>query len=368
MRDYSISTLEVTYTDGNYIFYGDSTEITTLWKSQIVHLIRSGDKIKIQKDGKVLGSYSSIFIKEKEANLTLKIQGVAPSTKKSRRYMNNFMITPEGSNAMKIINLVEMENYLGGVIESEGGGGKPMEYYKVQAILSRTYALGHLKKHAKEGFELCDRVHCQAYHDKLIYTPDIDIAVKATKGIVMLNQELKLAQGFFFANCGGQTSEADFVWNTPVAHCKSVIDTFCTRSRQATWTKKIEVSKWNKFLVEEFGYPAADTLLHQLQYSFNQPQRDAFYQFPQLGVPLRDLRYEFKLKSTWFDCFREGNYIVINGKGFGHGVGVCQEGAMGMAKYNFNYSQILNFYFTGIHLMDYYDWLYIKQNAKNSIE
>jgi stage II sporulation protein D len=365
MRGYSVSALELTYVDGNYIFYGDTTEITTLWKGQVINLQRSGNKIKFTKDNKNFGSFDSIYIKEKTENTTLRLQCVAPSTKKSRRYMNNFSVVTEGTNALKLINHVEMANYLGGVIESEGGGGKHIEYYKVQAILSRTYALGHLTKHKKEGFQLCDQVHCQAYHDKLIYTPDIAIAVEDSKGIVMLNQDLQLAQGFFFANCGGQTSEADFVWNNAVDHCKSVVDTFCIHSRQATWTKKVEAHKWENFLVEQYGYPIHDSIWGPVTFSFEQLNRKAFYHLPQMGIPLRDLRKEFNLKSTWFTCYREGNYVIINGKGFGHGVGVCQEGAMGMSKNNFSSAQILNFYFSGIHLMDYYDWLFINQKSQD---
>ena len=61
------------------------------------------------------------------------------------------MIVPSGNTEITVINEVEMENYLGGVIESEGGGGKHKEYYKVQAILSRTYVLDHLKNNRKDG-------------------------------------------------------------------------------------------------------------------------------------------------------------------------------------------------------------------------
>jgi len=60
----------------------------------------------------------------------------------------------------------------------------------------------------------------------------------------------------------------------------------------------------------------------------------------------------FNLKSTYFSVREEGGYVIINGRGFGHGVGMCQEGAMKMAAYNFNYEQITQFYFPGAYFYD----------------
>lgn len=368
MRDYTIGTVELTHDKGNYEIIGDSLLVTNIWENQSVLIKRSGDKIKVIKNDKTIGHFDNVFIKEMGNDNSLRVQCLAPSSKKSRRYCDDFVISTEGTSGLLMINQVEMENYLGGVIESEGGGGKHLEYYKVQAILSRTYVLGHLYKHKKEGFQLCDRVHCQAYHNKLIYTPTIATAVEETRGIVMLNKQLKLAQGFFFANCGGQTSEADFVWNEAVHHCHSVRDTFCIKSRQANWTKTIDANQWRNYLVNHFGYPVNDSILGPLIYNFNQPARKAFYLFPQLGIPLRDLRIEFKLKSTWFSCKKIGEEVVLTGKGFGHGVGVCQEGAMGMAKYGFTAAEILNFYFTDIQLMNYFNWRFYKQDPSVAFE
>lgn len=368
MRDYTLGTIEISHNAGNYEVVGDTDIVTTISDGQSILVKRSGEQIKVVKMDKTIGFYDSLYIHRTSNESSLKVQCLAPSSKKSRRYMDNFIIVPEGNAALKMINEVEMKNYLGGVIESEGGGGKHLEYYKVQAILSRTYVLGHLKKHQKEGFQLCDQVHCQAYHNMLIYTPDIAKAVEETRGVVMLTKSLKLAEGFFFANCGGQTSEADFVWNETVAHCQSVLDTFCIKSRQATWTKEIDANEWRNYLVNHFGYPINDSVWGPLIYRFSQPTRHAFYQYPQLGIPLRDLRVKFRLKSTWFSCEKVGDKVVLKGRGFGHGVGVCQEGAMGMAKQGFTAQEILNFYFTGIRLMNYYNWIFYQQEVNDNAE
>lgn len=364
MRAYDLKSVKISFHKGNYEVYGDSTLVTNIWRDQSINLVRSGDKVKLEKAGKVLGSYDTIFVRGMSANCSFNVQALSPSSKKIKKYQDDLLIVPGGKSELTVINEVEIENYLAGVIESEGGGGKHKEYYKVQAILSRTYVLDHLKKHKKEGFSVCDRVHCQAYHSMMRFTPSIKEAVNETKGVIMLDPNLKLADGFFFANCGGQTSASDFVWNTAVPYCRSVTDTFCIHSKQATWKKTIKKSEWENYLISHFGYPKNDSVLGPLMTEFEQQNRKAFYIAPQLGIPLRDIRVKFKLKSTWFSCHLEGNNVVLSGKGFGHGVGLCQEGAMRMAKLGFSFEQILNFYFTDIQLFDYYHWLFLLQEEK----
>ena len=83
-----------------------------------------------------------------------------------------------------------------------------------------------------------------------------------------------------------------------------------------------------------------------------QTERKAFYIDPVLGIPLRDLREEFNLKSTFFSCYPDGDDVLIKGRGFGHGVGLCQEGAMKMARLGFDYTQIARFYFPGVQLVN----------------
>jgi stage II sporulation protein D len=363
MRGFSVSSVQFTYGEGDYEFLSDSTLICKLTKADKITLTRHGTSIQFSKNGISLGQYTSVYIHEVKKNSNLTMQCLLPATKKVRKYMNDFRVHTEGTDKLKIINEIEMDNYLAGVIESEGGGGKHLEYYKVQAVLSRTYALDHLTKHIKDGFQLCDETHCQAYLNMMRFTPTIKQAVQETSSVIMIGPDFKLADGFFFANCGGQTSESDFVWNVSVPYCKSVRDTFCIHSKQATWEKRIPKSKWQRYLVEQFGFPVNDSIIGPALFKFEQPLRTAFYISPHLGIPLRDLREEFKLKSTWFSCAPEGDELVLKGRGFGHGVGLCQEGAMRMAQFGFKYEQILKFYFTGIELFDYSLWTFLRQRS-----
>jgi stage II sporulation protein D len=228
-----------------------------------------------------------------------------------------------------------------------------MEYYKVQAIISRTYAIKYRSKHEKSGFNLCDGTHCQAYFHKRNQTSLIDSAVRYTRRAVLIDSTNELSATFFHANCGGQTCEPDAVWNQKMIGFSSFKDTFCIHTSQAKWTKKIPLKDWFTFLEEKYHFPTWDSLSYSLAVNFAQDERKAFYINPFYGIPLRDIREAFNLKSTYFDCKKEGEFLVLNGRGFGHGVGLCQEGAMNMAKKAINYEQILNFYFPERKLMKY---------------
>ena len=104
---------------------------------------------------------------------------------------------------------------------------------------------------------------------------------------------------------------------------------------------------WIHYFTSKFGYPSDDSLQRQALFYFDQPLRKGFFLNPIYGIPLRDIREAFDLRSTFFSCSPDGNEVVLKGKGFGHGVGLCQEGAMKMAKMGYSARQILLYYFPG---------------------
>ncbi len=350
LRAHSVKRIVFAYSEGNYSIYGDADYLGIISENEFVDLsyLDSG-KISIRKGAASLGTYSKIFLIQEKRNTSLSLQCKVP-TVKFRKYKDDFLVT--ANKDLTIVNMVDMDNYLSGVVESEGGGKRELEYYKVQAIMSRTYANKYRHKHQAEGFDLCDGVHCQAYHSMTRFTPSIDVAVHATTGIIMVDDHEKCIDAYFHANCGGQTCLPEYVWNNPVPYLSTFKDTFCIYTRQATWTTKISKGEWSSFLISQYGYPIDDPVFGPKIYNFDQEDRMAFFVSPSLGIPLRDLRMKFKLKSTYFSVHEDGAFVVLNGKGFGHGVGMCQEGAMKMASYGFKYDQICEFYFPGASFHD----------------
>ncbi|WP_158276201.1 SpoIID/LytB domain-containing protein [Brumimicrobium oceani] len=359
-RGYNIHRIDFSYNEGSYLIFGDTTAFGALLPNEFVSIKRVGNSVELKKGVRTIGTFKKVTLKPTGTENVLRLRPRSPVLKE-RKYNDGFIVF-SGTKSLTIVNDVSYKHYLGGVVESEGGGGKHVEYYKAQAVISRTYAMKYLKRHQKEGFNLCDQVHCQAYHSKLIYTDDIRKAVNAVDGVYIMDTVSNtLIEGFFHANCGGQSSSSDYVWKEDIPYLQPFKDTFCIYTRQATWEKRIPKIEWRKFLVNNYFYPIEDSLYRSIMYTFEQEDRKAFYISPHLGIPLRDLRYHFKLRSTYFSCTPDGQDVLLKGKGFGHGVGLCQEGAMGMANKGLNYQQILSFYFEGIEFRHYFEKLFFNQ-------
>ena len=346
-----INRVNVSYSESSYSIFADSTYIGEINKNDFAEIQQvENDKLKLYVGVLEIGVFSSVKLVQNlsAGNMTLTIKN---SDIKPRKYTGDFYFST-GKNGIKIINQVHLEDYIAAVVESEGGVGHHLEYYKAQAVMSRTYAIKSKNRHSKDGFDLCDQVHCQAYHYKWRFSNSILTAVKSTQNEVLIDQKLDLVEGFFHANCGGQTSEPDLIWNESIPYLKTFKDTFCIFTKQAKWEKRIEKSKWVDFFQKKYFVSPQDTVFNSQQFNFKQDSRLAFFVDPRYGIPLRDIRDAFQLKSTLFSCSDDGEYVKLSGKGYGHGVGLCQEGAMKMAKSNFSYQQILKYYFEGTKIIN----------------
>lgn len=350
---------------GKYLIKLGDSIVDTLRANEELLIATSSSKLQVSKSTRLLGEFTTLSLTGIESQSALRVKPTSPSLKE-RVYKGGLSISTQSSRLL-LVNDVQLADYLAGVIQSEGGKGQALEYYKVQAVISRTYALKNKDKHQAEGFQLCDGVHCQAYFHCGTST-DIQKGVTTTKGLVLTDSSGRLIDVFFHANCGGQTSKAEYVWNTPLSYAQPFIDTFCIHTAQAKWVKRIPQSTWQAYLVKQFAYPLYDSLLAASIFDFEQTQRVAFYKSPNFGIPLRDLRKQFGLKSTFFSCHPEGNEVVLEGRGYGHGVGLCQEGAMNMAEHQYSFQQILAFYFYGTQIVPMKNLNYFSQTSPKPFE
>lgn len=334
---------------GTYFLMNDTGFVRKLVPADLITVnLGISNKLDVKLNNVYLFSSMKVYLFHEKSENNIKLKPLSPSLKE-RSYEGDFELVNK-ANKIQVINLIDIDQYLEGVVESESGTGQNLEYYKAQTIISRTYALKYKNKHAADGFNLCDRVHCQAYLHRRLNASVIDSAVRQTKNLIMLDEKNNLYATYFHANCGGQTCQPDYIWNETLPGFDSFKDTFCIRTKQATWEKKIPVNEWKAFMVNKYDFPIWDSLSNYQLYNFQQFERHAFFIHPFYGIPLRDLREAFQLKSTFFSCSQEGEYVVLNGKGFGHGVGLCQEGAMNMSRKGFDYQQILLFYYPKMRL------------------
>ncbi|MDA3819953.1 MAG: SpoIID/LytB domain-containing protein [Candidatus Delongbacteria bacterium] len=266
------------------------------------------------------------------------------SEKKARVYTGDL----EFFNDMAVlhaVNIVPLEAYVAATVEAEGGYNAHPEYYKTQAVLCRTYALRHLHKHEAEGFNLCDGVHCQVYPSKSMDT-DIIAATKQTAGNVIIDTSFQLINAVYHSNSGGITANSKDVWSSQLPYLVSVKDTFSLSGKHATWERRITLTEWRIFL-ENNGVNTSvmknEDLKHKLK------TRIPSIKYGAVSIPVKEIRNYFSLKSAFFDVDVDvdGEHVLLSGKGYGHGVGLSQEGAMNMAENGYPYEEIIAHYYSG---------------------
>lgn len=247
-----------------------------------------------------------------------------------------------------LINKCDIEQYLAGVVLAEGGYGRNEEFYKSQAVIARTYLYKYMDKHKVDGYNLCDLTHCQVYNG-LSFENAIADAISSTKGLVILSSDSTLIISAFHSNCGGETSSSEDVWLTSQPYLKKVIDPFCLSSGNAKWETSLTKTSWLESL-REIGYP--DLKDDPSLYSFFQRSRIPEFKAGGITIQVRTIRTELNLRSTFFSVIPDGDSVLIRGRGYGHGVGLCQEGAMVMSSKGYTYKEIIDFYYTGVIISD----------------
>jgi stage II sporulation protein D len=265
-----------------------------------------------------------------------------------RIYQGELIIRNSGGR-LRLLNRLDVEDYLPGVIEAEAGPGHEKEYYKVQAIISRTYALQNMRRHEAEGFNVCDQVHCQVYHGHPRFVKEGIAAVEETRDIVIVDDEINLITAAFHSNCGGHTVNAEHVWSKPLSYCVGRRDTFCLVMPHSNWEKTIPLNQWTSYLQSKH-YPQEDSLTASALAYFP-PEKEIYFVDQSTRIPLRTIRSDLKLRSAFFTVHQEGEHVRIIGQGFGHGVGLCQEGAMRMAQLGYSHKDIIRFYYREVHLV-----------------
>ncbi len=277
-------------------------------------------------------------------NFSLRINGNLPV----KQFYSGHLIVRPDLETLIMINCCDEEKYIAGVVRAEGGTGKNSEYFKSQAILVRTYLYKYINKHKADGYNLCDNTHCQVFRG-LCGDTSLNTATLDTRGLVILDSDSILVISAFHSNCGGETSLSEFIWLSEQPYLKKVTDPYCAGSKNAIWQKKIAGDDWIRLMVNS-GY--SQKLKDLSEFRFMQISRVADYRIPSFSIPLNTIRNEFNLRSTFFSVIPVGDSILLKGRGYGHGVGLCQEGAMEMAARGFNYRQIIGFYYPGVIISD----------------
>ncbi len=260
-----------------------------------------------------------------------------------------------------IINLTTADEYLRGVIPSEMPTGWHAEALKAQTIAARTFALKNRKRHAADGYDLCSSTHCQVYNDADSAVESTNAAVDATFGEVLIYNGA-LINATFHSDSGGMTESASEVWGQAVPYLTAVED-FELKTRP--WDKKISVAEFVKALGTDIG-ELRSIKLSALEIGRGAEDRSASGRVKFLiavgskgtaKVTGVEMRNKFKLMSTLFDAKLSDDEILINGYGYGHGVGMSQYGAKNYSEHGIVYKEILLHYYKGAEIKKAYGFL-----------
>ena len=270
---------------------------------------------------------------------------------RERIYTGQVIFKPRSSDLL-VINRLPLNDYVAGVVESEGGHHQQMEYFKAQAVLARTWVLKNMNKHIKEGYNVKDDETSQAYYSKayLQNSAAIQQAVRETGDTILVDEKGQPIFAAFHANSGGYTVNSEDYWSGKISYLRAVEDTFSLKMEKAYWTKEIDMVAFLKFFAGKMGQSASDTAFKRAVLQFKQEPRQAYFSYGGKSLKLRAVRQKFNLRSTYFNVEERGDRVVFHGRGFGHGVGMSQEGAMRMAELGYLYKDILSFYFRGVTL------------------
>jgi stage II sporulation protein D len=196
-------------------------------------------------------------------------------------------------------------------------------------------------------------VHCQAYKGKSQLNPGILEAVMETSGKVVTDFNYRFITAAYHSNSGGQTTRAKDVWIDDEEYLQSVVDPYSLHQRHAKWSDTISFKDWKDYLRSN-GMKAVDRIPEEIIY-VEQMRRKKYFILDGDSLRMTKIREDWGFRSAFFDMFPEGDSVLVWGKGYGHGIGMSQEGAMKMARDGYSYEDILQFYYYNIRLMDYRD-------------
>ncbi len=287
---------------------------------------------------------------------------IAPKKKISvvvdkRRYRGNVSIFKDSLGKLTVVNKLDLESYIKGVLYHEISHKWPMDAIKAQAVAVRTYAMYQKEVMKNKNYDVTADTSSQVYGGYLSEQTKTNRGVSLTQGEVLLYKN-KLFPAYFHATCGGVTENASELWNINIEPLRGGrVCGFCTKSPHYHWKAQMSLKDLSSRLCGKYGFEGeiADISIAERNPTGRvrtiafKDSLDRSYQ-----VSAKDFRFLIgpdTLRSTNFSISLDGGHVVFTGKGWGHGVGLCQWGAYGMSKQGFGYEEILNIYYPGAKIV-----------------
>lgn len=282
-------------------------------------------------------------------NIIIKAATAAAIILDGRRFTGDIEMIKDRQKKLLVINRIDLEDYIKGILYHESSHYWPMEALKAQAIVCRSYAVYQRQENKGKDFDVTSDIYSQVYGGKTSERYRTNKAVDQTKGII-LNYRGKPIPGYYHATCGGHTQDASLLWNIEMAPLAGVVCSFCKESPHFNWHYVLSVDEITKKL-KEAGYAVGD-IKNITVSGRDKSGRVTDLKFAcdkkEIKISAKDFRNTIGpniIKSTNFNLNLIKGDAVFTGLGWGHGVGLCQWGAYFMAKQGHNYQDILAYYY-----------------------
>ncbi len=260
-------------------------------------------------------------------------------------------------DGLRVLLTLPSENYVIAALSGEAAPDEPIASLKAMAISMRTFALVNANRHQSEGFGLCDSTHCQALRLGKP-SPEVEQAVRETAGETLWSGAQR-AHVFYTQHCGGRSEAASAVWPEERAGylAGQHSDPYCLRRSPAQWQTRIPLRQLGEIFRAQGWHtpsPIGDIRITQRDVA----GRAQLLQVTGQGAPAQLSASSFRfavdralgwnqMRSDWYSLTLSGADLEIRGRGYGHGVGLCQAGSFEMAAEGHSDTEILNFYFPG---------------------
>ncbi|MEK6609034.1 MAG: SpoIID/LytB domain-containing protein [Myxococcota bacterium] len=298
----------------------------------------------------------------------------------STTYPGDLYVAIDRNGRLAVVNAVDEEQLLSGLLPAEMPASSPMAALEAQAVAARTELLVKMgERHLADPYRLCGESHCQVYRGADRQHPRATEAVRATRGEVLLDGDGRLVDALWSACCGGHTEDNDRLWaSAPVAALRGLPDgapeppgasdaalrrylasapaAFCARaSSHFRWTQRLDardagdrlgIGALRDLVVLARGVSGRVTALRAIGATGESEIHGELAIRQALGG----------VKSSLFVVERDeaGAGLLLRGGGYGHGVGLCQAGAIGRARAGHGYRRILEHYYRGATLVRLY--------------
>ncbi len=338
----------------NYLTLTNQDRITNIPVNTLLMVIENQDSIAVLKNNKIILKNASQITFESEGEIN-----IGYNSKTMTAYHNKILIKkgivhrfPTIHN-LTAINILPIEEYLYGVVSSEIGEAKENEYesIKAQAVCARSYTMSLLGQ--RKDFDIYGSyLYDQEYKGTAREYPLAIKAVNETRGEIMqYKNEPILAQ--YHACCGGRTTFGRYPYLQPIIDAPNHSrhkKPYCQDSPYFEWNMKIGRDSFESTILKLAGIPYKFRLNPKLEIN-KKTKRVEYFKFKsdkEYKVSAESFRKALNLRSTFFTCKIKNDSTEIIGHGWGHGIGLCQYGAMAMARQKITYKNILKHYYSNI--------------------